>query len=97
METVAFHPDGLILATGMEQGAVAVWDVKSQGCVTQFEGHAGAVKSLAFSENGFVMASGSVDGTVKVWDLRNGACLQTLAIGKSTRLLPVSFLRSFEI
>lgn len=80
METVAFHPDGLILATGMEQGAVAVWDVKSQSCVTQFEGHAGAVKSLAFSENGFVMASGSMDGTVKVWDLRNGACLQTLAM-----------------
>ena len=35
METVAFHPDGLILATGMEQGAVAVWDVKSHKCIRE--------------------------------------------------------------
>ena len=33
----------------MEQGAVAVWDVKSQSCVTQFEGHAGAEELRVFN------------------------------------------------
>jgi len=66
---VGFHPDGLILATGM--GAVVkVWDVKSQSSLAAFEGHGAALTCLAFSENGYYLATGAADATVKLWDLR---------------------------
>ena len=52
-----FHPDGLILATGMGK-AVRVWELKSQTNAATFDGHTGAVTSLAFSENGYYLATG---------------------------------------
>lgn len=72
-----FHPDGLILATGMAS-VVRVWDVKSQANLATFEGHTGAVSCLAFSENGYYLATGSADATVKLWDLRKLKNFHTL-------------------
>ena len=85
-----FHPDGLILATGMETGAVKVWDIKSQQSVADLTGHTGAVNALAFSENGYYMASGSDDGSVKLWDLRKVANFHTIA-GSGAAVKAVKF------
>ena len=65
----AFHPDGLILATGMGS-VVRVWEVKSQANAATFDGHTGDVTCLSFSENGYYLATGSTDQTVRLWDLR---------------------------
>ena len=75
-----FHPDGLIVATGTEEGVVQVWDMKSQANVTNFTDHSSAITSIAFSENGYTMATAADDGEVKLWDLRNGNCLHTFAM-----------------
>lgn len=72
-----FHPDGLIAASGMQNGVIELWDAKEQKGVKQLEGR-GVITSLSFSENGYYLATSSRDKTVKLWDLRKGKCLQTL-------------------
>lgn len=75
LTTAAFHPDGLILATGTNatSGIVKIWDIRTQNVAFECpEQHAGGVSSLAFSENGFnfATATSGEDGVVKIWDLR---------------------------
>lgn len=67
--SAALHPDGLILGTGTGDGAVRIWETRTQKCAASFDGHSGAVASLSFSENGYYMASAADDG-VRLWDLR---------------------------
>ena len=87
METVEFHPDGLILATGMREGAVQVWDMKTQSSVASFGEPGAAVEAVAFSENGYYMASGGEEGRVRVWDLRNGECVKEWEAGAAVHAL----------
>lgn len=65
-------PDGL-LAGGLMDGTVRVWDVRTGACVWTFCGHTGIVWTLTdMPDNKF--ASGSVDCAVRVWDLTTGKC-----------------------
>jgi len=66
---ITFHPDGLILGTGIASNGILIWDVKTQKNVASFEGHTNPVSSISFSENGYYLAS-SAGNTVKLWDLR---------------------------
>jgi pre-mRNA-processing factor 19 len=72
ISAAALHPDGLILATGVDSGAIRLWDLKSMSNAATFEGKADAgalaqpIRALAFSENGYQLASAAEDGTVKV-------------------------------
>lgn len=80
-ESLEFHPDGQLLATGTAGGVVRIWDVKSAKKVTSFSGHAGAVHALSFSENGYYLAAAARGAAeVKVWDLRKLACISTIGI-----------------
>ena len=75
-----FHPDGLLLLTGMGS-VVRVWDTKSQTNVATLEGHTGDVTCLSFSENGYYLATGATDSTVRLWDLRKATNFQTIEAG----------------
>ncbi len=67
--TVAFSPDGTLLAAKGAGHAVAVWDVLTGKEVGQFKGHDGALSAVAFSADGKTLATGSRDTTVLVWEL----------------------------
>lgn len=63
----------MLLATGLANGVVNVWDLKGQNVALRFTAGPGAVNSVVFSENGYHVAtvSGSGDsGVARVWDLR---------------------------
>lgn len=95
LNAIQFHPDGLIMATGVSNGVIQVWDMKTQSVVTNFSEHQEAIQSIAFSENGYYMASAAVDGMVKLWDLRNGSCLQNVEIGSSVNSIVFDYSGSY--
>jgi len=76
--SVAFSPDGTLLAAGMTNSEVRVWHVPDGKPLLACEGHANWVMSVAFSPDGRLLASGGSDQTVKLWDVHTGQCVSTL-------------------
>jgi WD40 repeat protein len=70
VQSVAFSPDGKILASGGKDGAVVLWDVAGRRMLGQpLKGHTGWVQSVAFSPDGKTLASAGFDDAVVLWDI----------------------------
>src|SRR5205085_1193544 len=66
--SVAFSPDGKLLATGSSGDAVRVWDSAAGAVLPACRGHRGEVWSVACSPDGKTLASAGADGSVRLWD-----------------------------
>ena len=78
VNSVAFSPDGRLLASGSHDKTVRLWDTATGALQQTLEGHSDWVRSVAFSPDGRLLASGSDDETVRLWDTATGALQQTL-------------------
>ena len=72
--SVAFSPDGNLLASGERHGPIKVWDVDTNQLRTTLTGHSDkrlgfSVIALGFSPDNKILASGSYDHTAKLWNL----------------------------
>ena len=67
--SLAFSPDGALLASCGEDSTVRLWDLKTGKHARILIGHNDRVLNVAFSPDGKTLASSSVDGTVLLWDL----------------------------
>ncbi len=67
--SVAFSPDGTLLATGSMEQHLWLWDVQSGAALHALHGHTNWVRNLAFRPDGRVLASTSNDSTVRLWQL----------------------------
>jgi WD40 repeat protein len=76
--TLAFTPDGKLLATSGDDRLVKFWDVASGKQAFSLSGHQGRITAIAFSPDGRTLATGSEDLSLKLWDLSTRQQLLTL-------------------
>ncbi len=75
--SVAFSPDGKLLAAGDSKGSIRLWRAEDGQPLLTCKGHRNWICSVMFSPDGQFLASGSADGTVKLWNITQGQCLNT--------------------
>ncbi|MFI0965841.1 WD40 repeat domain-containing protein [Streptomyces sp. NPDC021080] len=76
VNTVAFGPDGRLLATGSRDRTVVLWDVTDvfhPSRSADLGSHRRAVNAVAFSPDGRLLATGSTDWSVILWDVTDPA------------------------
>ncbi|MBW4659063.1 MAG: hypothetical protein KME15_10335 [Drouetiella hepatica Uher 2000/2452] len=76
--SVAFSPNGQMLAASDTRAEIHVWNIHSNQKLLTLSGHHSWVFSFVFSPNGITLASASDDFVVKLWEVSTGDCLQTL-------------------
>ncbi len=89
---VVFSPDGTRLASGADDGTIAVGSADGAGSRTLIQGHRTPVTALAFSADGQRLASASSgeDHSVAIWDVASGSELWRRS-GSSTSVRDVAF------
>ena len=68
--TVAFSPDGAMLASGANDGTIVLWDVASHAAFGDpLRGYSGRVRTVAFSPEASILASGGFNGEIVLWNM----------------------------
>jgi WD40 repeat protein len=79
VNTIAFSPNGQLLATAGDDRTIQLWDTQDWKRSQVLSGHAWPVSALAFSGDGRHLLSASWDQTVKIWDLRTAETIGILS------------------
>jgi WD40 repeat protein len=93
IETIAFSPDGRMLAAGQRNGHIRLWTLGRlwSSNTAVLTGHSGAITSLAFATDGRSLATGGQDQTVRLWDLTAKPRANALLNGATHTIRQVSF------
>ncbi|MER3588278.1 MAG: hypothetical protein C4322_08850, partial [Mastigocladus sp. ERB_26_1] len=79
VNSVAFSPDGKIIASGSTDKTIKLWDVTTGQVIKTLTGHNNGVFSIAFSPDSKTIASGGADKTIKLWDVTTGQVIKTFS------------------
>ncbi|MEU1035486.1 WD40 repeat domain-containing protein [Streptomyces mirabilis] len=75
--SVAFSPDGRLVAASGYDKTVRLWDVSTHAPVGEpLTGHTDMIRSVKFSPDGRLLATAGVDGTVRLWDVSTHALVR---------------------
>ncbi len=105
---LSLTPDGKLLASADERGALQLWDMATAKERVALKGHPGifsryAISSLVFTRDGKTLISGGYDGSVKFWDLADATeakafspkkgAITSLALTADGKRLAIAFER----
>ncbi len=90
MNSLAYSPDGSMVATGGEDSKVKLWNTSSGFCFVTFNEHEASVTGVCFTPNGKVVLSSSVDGTVRAFDMTRYRNFKTFTTPRPVQLSCIS-------
>lgn len=85
-----FTADGRELLSGMLNGAIVAWDLRSGRPGGPVGTHSAAVTGVSLSPDGTTLASGSWDHSIRLWNLKTGQPGKVL-VGHTANVLTVVF------
>lgn len=89
--TVAFAPDGKLMATGGGDHVIRLWDTATGQLRRRLTGHEKGMHAVAFAPDDKTLVSGGNDKTVQLWDVATGEERQVLnGFEGETRSLAIS-------
>ena len=90
VRSLAFNPNGTMLATGSRDRNIQLWDVAARQLIATLRADKNPVNSVAFSPDGNTLASASghgdwgTDGVVQLWDIAARQLIATLTGDRSS-------------
>jgi WD40 repeat protein len=88
--SVAYSPDGKLMASGSLDETILVWNTSNYKPVDTLKGHGGNIFCVTFSPDGKYLASASNDNTVRLWEVSSGKLLRTFR-GHTAGVFSVAF------
>jgi len=78
VQAVTFSPNGQLVASGGDDGAVKIWETRSGLVMRNLTGHARGVTDVVFLADGVRLLTAGRDRRARLWNVSTGALLRTM-------------------
>jgi len=90
--SVAFSPDGNMIASGSVDDTLRLWSANQGRLIRTMQGHPFPIGQLKFSPNGATLFTGSMDGVIRAWQVSSGSLAHSFK-GHSGRITGLDISR----